>query len=357
MAKESTAPTLSEFAYVGRQSIKYGAVLLVVMIVGRTFLTAAVSYWRAVNPPPPPPPTVGFGILPPIEFPVTLDEDKPTSYKLETATGSLPSLGDRAPVYLLNRSVPSLLQDQESRAIANELNFIFPPDVLDPTKYRFSRTEPIQTVLDINIETKDFEISSDFFNRPELLAQSELPDQLEAVKRVKSMLQDTDLTPEDMATAAGETTYLKVVGTDVETALSFSDADVIEVRLRRNPILSKYKIFTPKNNQGNLYALVTGAFNGTDSVIKAEYHYQPIDYTQMHTYPIRTPQQAWQLLQGGEGYVVTKGEFDTATVRTVELGYFDTFDEQDYLQPIYVFEGDGGFMGYVPAIDPKFIQK
>jgi hypothetical protein len=61
-------------------------------------------------------------------------------------------------------------------------------------------------------------------------------------------------------------------------------------------------------------------------------------------------------MQAGEGYIVDKGENDRAVVRTVKLGYYDDFEEQEYLQPVYIFEGDGGFIGYVSALDPKFQQ-
>ena len=40
----------------------------------------------------------------------------------------------------------------------------------------------------------------------------------------------------------------------------------------------------------------------------------------------------------------------TATVRTVTLAYYDSLDPQNYLQPVFVFEGDDGFLAYVPAV-------
>jgi hypothetical protein len=87
-----------------------------------------------------------------------------------------------------------------------------------------------------------------------------------------------------------------------------------------------------------------------------ENNYHAVDYDQVHTYPLRDVQSAWRTLQAGEGYVAQRGLNDMAIVRQVYLGYYDDFEEQSYLQPVYVFEGDGGFLGYVPAIDPRYLQ-
>ena len=145
MATRSPQPnpvTLTSATRVGRQVVKYGTVALAVMIVGRMLLGAFVSFWRAVNPPPPPPPTVGFGLLPKLEFPEQGESDRPTSYRLETSLGNrLPELDtDRAKVFLMPRTAPSLLADQEAKQIAAAYGFIFQPDLLGSNNYRWTKT-------------------------------------------------------------------------------------------------------------------------------------------------------------------------------------------------------------------------
>jgi len=117
-------------------------------------------------------------------------------------------------------------------------------------------------------------------------------------------------------------------------------------------------MFTPEGYKGVISAILTGYFEGRDSIIDISYNYHTVDYEEIHTYPIRTSQSAWQLLQAGEGYIADKGTVDTAVIREVFLAYFDSYEEQEYLQPIYVFENkETGFLGYVSAVDPKLIQK
>ncbi len=356
MPEESTGPTLTQVAYIARQSIKFGGILLVVFIVGRTFLSAFSAYWTATHPPAPPPPTVGFGVLPALRFPVSATSERPTSYTLETATGTLPSFSDRAKVYLMLKSTPSLLDDEHAKQVAAAFDFVFAPEILSATQYRFLKTSPLEATLTINIVNNRFSLTTDYLSRPELLANSEVPDKIKAVSAVKSALSSANLLESDVATASGETIFMKAIGNDLTPALSFSDADYIQVDLKRDPIDGQYEGFTSNGEDGVIHAVVSGAFSGKNSIVELMNQYQAIDYTQVQTYPLRTTQQAWQILQSGEGYIAQKGENDTAVIRSVQLGYYESDEEQDYYQPIYVFEGDGGFIGFVSAIDPKYLQ-
>ncbi len=357
MPTTDTGPNLTNLTYVGRQAVKFGAIAIVALIVGRTLFSALYNYWLVLNPPAPPPPTVGFGLLPPIEFPEKDEAAKPKRYVLETANGTTPSFGDRAKVFFMPESSPSLLADQQAKKVAADYGFVFEPEVLGDREYRWNKSQPFDTILEMDIQNLHHTLSTDYLSRPELLAPKELPEGLAAVNRVKGYLSRVDLLPRDVATTAGETTYLKAVGGELEPAVSFSDADFIQVDLNRANIDSKYRMFTPKGYQGVIHAILTGAITGNNAVVYLEYHYQPVDYSQVHTYPLRSTQEAWKLLQAGEGYIAMPAKGDQAVVRDVFLGYFDSFDEQPYLQPIYVFAGDDGFLGYVSALDPKYMQQ
>jgi hypothetical protein len=354
MVQQAEGVTLTQVAYVSRQTVKFGLIFLVLFMVGRTFLSAFSAYWIATHPAPPPPPTVGFGLLPPLKFPARTQAEKPTSYQMETASGSWPSFGDRAKVFLMTKSVASLLDDEKAKAIAASFDFVFTPEVISSEVYRFAKTQPLSSTLELQIRTHDFTLTTDYLSHPELLTAKNVPDQSTAIEEVKSALSSAELLGKDLATSSGETVYLKALGTQLTPALSFSDADFAQVDLYRTPIDNQFRFYTPAGNKANIHAIVTGA--GTQRLVELNYHYQQIDYTQVHTYPLRSVQTAWKLLQSNEGFVATKGTADAAIVRKVSLGYYDDAQEQEYLQPIYVFEGDGGFIGYVSAIDPTYVQ-
>ena len=355
----SGGPTLTNVTYIARKAVVFGSIGLVTLIVGRVVLATAVAWWKALNPPPPPPPTVGFGILPAVAFPLQDSEEKPLSYRLETATGGLPEFPDRAKVFLVQHPAPSLLADEAAKSQAANYGYVFEPDKLPGSNYSWSKSSPIQSTLEYNIVSKHFTITTDYLSRPELLTAPNLPSSFEAVKQVKDFLKKGDLLGEDMATASGEVSYLKALGDELEPAVSPSDADFIQVDLNRTPIDMMYRMFTPNGFEGIVSAILTGGLSGKqeDGIVYITSGYSPIDYTQVHTYPLRSPNEAWKLLQAGEGYIATPAEGTAATVREVYLAYFDTPERQEYLQPIYVFYNpEDGFLGYVSALDPSFIQ-
>ncbi|MGD9129550.1 MAG: hypothetical protein PVJ09_03630 [Candidatus Woesebacteria bacterium] len=354
-ATDSSAPTLTNVARIGRQTIKFSIITLVVLIVGRMFLSAFISFWKAIHPEPPPPPTMGFGKLPAIVFPEQDPDQVPKSYRLELATASFPSFGDRAKVFLALKSAPSLLADQEARRVAQIYNFVFEPQVLDERTYRWTRSEPLESTFDLDIQNMHFVFKTDYLSRPDLILNKNLPDDFESVNLLKTFLRSANLLPEDVATSSGDISYLKSLGSELEEAVSLSDADFVKVDLNRYPIDGEFRMYTPGGYKGTITAIITGVLRGNDAILQMEYNYQAIDYLTVETYPLRSPQEAWKLLQAGEGFTLSDQKLEEAVIRNVYLAYFDSFVEQEYLQPIFVFEGDDAFLGYVPALDPRVV--
>lgn len=352
---EETGFTLTKMTQIGRVAVKATVLTLVGLMVGRVVVTGAYNYWKATHPDPPPPPTAGFGILPALSFPTQLASEKPTKYVLETPTGKFPSFEDRAKVFLMTHPEPSLLADETAKKTAEKLGFSGEPEVISSAFYRWTQTEPLVATLDLDINTLHFSLSTDYLSRPDLLYSKQLPTNFDAVRDVKGFLSSASLLPSDVATSSGTIQMLKAGASGFTPAVSLSDATVLQVDLHRSPIDDLYPIFTPEDNKGTISAIV-GVGGIRNSILSFTYAHHTVEYSQVHTYFIRSPDSAWALLKAGEGYIANKGKTDQATIRKVELGYFDTPEAQSYLQPIYVFSGDDGFLGYVPAVDPKYTQ-
>ncbi len=198
-------------------------------------------------------------------------------------------------------------------------------------------------------------MTTDYLSRPDILYADQLPTNFDAVRDVKNFLSSSGLLPADAATSSGTVKLLKSSGSDFVEAVSFSDADLLRVDLFRTPIDSAFEMFTPEGNKGTIHAVIgTGGLNG--SILQYSFAHHVVDYSQVHTYPLRTPSSAWQVLQAGEGYIAERGDTDRAVIRSVQLGYYDSPDPQSYLQPIYVFSGDDNFLGYVSALDPTVLH-
>jgi len=354
----SSAPTglnLTQVTYFGRQGLKVVAILIISLMVGRFLLNGFTAFWNAVNPPPPPPPTVGFGAIPALKFPSEAAGTKPKSYQLETATGGLPQFGDRAKVLLMPKQSSGLLDDENAKKIGSSLGFVFKPEVIGQNTYRWTKLEPLQSVLEMDLPTKHFALTTSYASRPDLLLNTVVPDTFTAVSSVKAFLQKATLLPQDIATVSGETKYLKAVGAELQEAVSYSDADYVQVELTRYPIDGEYFMVTPQGTKGTIHAIVGGGGStSTPRIIEMEMQHFAVDYSQVETYPLRSVQAAWKVVQAGEGYVAAGKPADIARIREVYLAYFDDFSAQDYLQPVFVFAGDDGVMVYVSAIDPKY---
>lgn len=354
---KDTGPNLTLINYYGRLLVKYGLAFLVFLMVGRVLWTAAVNYWVAMNPPPPPPPTVGFGVLPRLEFPPQSDEEKPEVYTLEMAYGLRDST-DRAKVFLMPKASINLLADDQVKQLAAKYGFIFAPELIADKLYRFTKVSPVDTSLEISAIDFTFSLRSNFLSRPDLLASSgKLPEEFEAVERVKRFVDISSLMGADIATAAGEVTFLKSIGGTLRQAYALADADFLQVDLSRSKVDGLYAFYTPVWPRGIISAKLTAAFAGNNSIVEMDYHYRGVDYLNFETYPLRGVRAAWQSVQAGEAFMLNPKQVQEAVIREVELAYYDHVESQAYMQPIYVFKGDQDFMAFVPAVSANYLSR
>ena len=356
MPQTSSGFTLTQAKTVSKNALLFGTLGLIGFLVFWFASGAFIRYWIATHPEPPPPPTVGFGILPAPAFPPVSDESKPKKYVLETPTGRLPEFPDRALVFFMPKNSPGLLDAQQAKQFAAKFEFVTEPELLDSKTQRKQKTQPLFTTLDYDVQDHVFSYKSDFSNRPELLLESELPTKFDAISEVKGFIAKGVKLQSDISTASGSFAFVKSVGADLVPAVSVSDANFVSVDIARTPIEGRYKTYTDRDGKSVIHALV-GNIKNAEKILQLDFYYYPIDYSIIHTYPLRPVKQAWDLFQGGEGYISHPVSTEQATVREVSLGYYDSTTPQMYLQPIYVFSGDNGFLGYVSAIEPEFLSK
>ncbi len=356
-SSSSAGPNLTGANYVGRLFVRYGLAFLIFLMVGRVLFNALVAYWQATHPAPPPAPTVGFGILPNLNFPSQDETDKPASYSLEMAYG-IEEITDRSKVFLITKSTANLLADERIKEIASIYGFIFTPENIADKTYRFTKNTPLDMSLEISSVDFTFSMKSNFLSRPDLLADKALlPEEFEAIDSVKEFVSSSNLLGADIASASGQVTFLRSIGGELRTAFSLSEADFLQIDLNRSPIDLVYKVYTSEWNKGIISAKLSSAFSSNNSIVEMDYYYRQVDYLNFETYPLRTAKSAWNLVQAGDAYVINGKNLKEAVIREVELAYYDSFDEQKYLQPIYVFKGDANFMAIVPAVSANYLSR
>ena len=114
------------------------------------------------------------------------------------------------------------------------------------------------------------------------------------------------------------------------------------------------RILPPGYDESYTYVIYTSTKER--NILEANYTFWPIAFDDYGTYPLKSTQEAWQELIDGTGYVIKQGNNDPEkiVIRNVYLAYFDSKEEQNYLQPIFVFEGDNGFIAYVAAVSSQW---
>jgi len=342
--------TLTETAFYSRIAFKWIGILLVAMMVGRVVWGMGVQIYKALNPEPPPPATIGFGKLPDLPFP---KKDVPTlTYHLETPTGGLPTFPDRVEVYFMPVEKPSLLALENAKVMAREFGFRNDPEQRSEILFRWQKDSPISTTLDMFIYRGNFVMSADWYLYPTYLQEKNLPSEQQALNDVRGQLQRGAIMGTDLMDGKYILSYLKASGGSYQETVSQSEADFIRIDLFRKTIKEEYEVVTSDPKQGVVRAILSGN-QQLGRLVYLEFNYYPVDYNTFHTYPLKPVSLAWNELQTGKAYIASIAQgAERVVVRRVTLGYFDSFEAQNYLQPVYIFRGDNGFEAHVPALLP-----
>ena len=346
--------TLTSVSYYTRKSVVYGSAGFVSLIIIRLIWGVFSVWWVKNHPPPPPPPTVAFGVLPAIKFPDGKDP-KQVSLKLETITGATPDLGPQTKVYFMPSYRANVLGLELATGLAAKLGFLFAPTRVDEQVYEWTREGTLPGTLSVNLVTGHFRLTT-LWHRDAQISTARAPTEAEAVKNAKRFLSSANLLDNDLDAGSTKVEYIQAGAGVYSSAVSQSDANFARVHLFR-AATEKIPVVTPNPNEGLVQVVVSG-ISSQKQIVEVIYRYSPVEYSRFATYPLRSTKTAWEILSSGQGYIPklipTHGQ---TVVRQVKLGYFDNSTPQEFLQPVYVFEGDNGFLGLVPAIDPKWLGK
>jgi len=344
--------SLTRTAISTRRGIRYGVYFIIFIIIGRAALLGAIKIYRYFFPVPPPPPTVAFGKLPTLPFP---DKPRPDglTFVIETPEGGLPTLPDQSKVYFMPKLSTQLLSLESAKTKAKQLGFSAEEAEVTETVYKFQSVKA-PAELQISIATGVFSIGYNLAEDPSPLERVPMTAEV-AASKVRSYLSGADLLPDDL-TGSVKSEYVKLENQKIVGAGSLSNANFVKINYFRKDY-DELPSLTFEPDKGNVWFIVSGDPLKEKMIIAAEYHYFPVDESKYSTYPIKTSQQAWEEFSQGKAYVAaigsnTKGQ--TVKIRRVYLAYYDAGVATNFYQPIIVFEGDRGFISYIPAVTAEY---
>jgi len=347
--------SLTETAYYTRRAINWMTLAVIVYFILRFFWGLFLPVLISLFPPKQPLPNHAFGKLPALQFPQPIASPSAEySFRLETIEGSIPKASESAVVYFMPKSPANLLALTRTQEFAKRLDF--DPNPIQETKniYRFNDAQFPLRRLRYDIISNNFIVRYAFEQDTGIFLERKLPSSDEAIAELKGLLQTYNLYIDDFRKGTSTISYFRLSADHLIPTTSLSTADSVRVDLFRRSI-GGLSVVTPYPNEGPISIMFSGSMNQKKRIVQFAYTYWPIDYDTMATYALKTSNQAWQELQDRKAYIAqypSKG--NTIVVRTVRVAYYDSFDPQTYLQPIFVFEGDEGFMAYVPAVAPPW---
>jgi len=233
------------------------------------------------------------------------------------------------------------------------LGFSGDPEKMDDQTYVFRHANNPAT-LTVDIIYNSYKYVYDWKSDAEILDEKALPNNEQAISETKTLWQNLGLLADDLANGRSKVTYWKLSGENLVTALALSEADFVRVDLFRSD-KDEVKIVTPGGDVSPVNVIFSGTTDQGKRIVEASYAYSRILDDNFSTYPLKTSESAWQELQAGQGFIA-KMAANNVVVRKVSLAYYESGQPQEFLQPVYVFEGDGGFMAYVPAVAGDYSQ-
>ncbi len=342
--------SLTDTAFYTRRAINWAILAVIAYILLKIFWSIFITIFLIIFPPQAAPPNHAFGKLPSLAFPATATPSAKLTFELQTISGDVPQASASANVYFMPKIAPNLLALNNAEDFATLLQFNPTPIQESKNIYRFNDPQYPLRRLRYDIVSGNFIVRYGFEQDPSIFTEKGLPSPDAVQQQAANDLQQYSLNKDDLTAGTMTTTFLKLNGTNLVPTTSISQSDAVRIDFFRGAI-GDMKIFTPNPDEAGVDIIYSGATENKKRILELAYTYWPIDLSTSATYGLITSTQAWQELQNGQGYVARKPTSgNIAVVRNIYLAYYDSYDPQTYLQPIFVFEGDNGFLGYVPAV-------
>ncbi len=318
-----------------------------------------MQYWKATHPIPIPPPDVKYGKIPSPAFTHVSTSSSGMKFSLETVEGGPPETTSAGKVYLMPKKLPSLLAADRAKSFATKLGFTNDPQLITPTNYLFTDPGDNLRTLSLDINTMNFLLKYDYQNNSDIFVKGGIISKDDAFNEVKTFIQLNNIF--DDSILKGKITYeLLSYNTQTKTffpASSLSDANALRINFFRND-LDGMRILPPQFNESYNHVLFNAGTTPNTRILEMSYSFWPISFDDFGTYPLKSGSAAWKDLTDGYALVVEMGNNspENIIIRKIYLAYYDSDQPQSYLQPIFVFEGDNGFVAYEPAITSNWLE-
>src|SRR3989344_6413588 len=339
--------------------------------------------WYAFFPPADLP-TVAFGYLDPLEFTEAPIVSSVPEYVLNTPTGRLPTdLKTSLAVYKYVSPSFSFSEGKRAQQDAATLGFSDTMRVSDLSSDLFTWQDvQFGGNLKIDTKTRTLELETPLANLGSLFPVEKYT-QTNAVAAARSLLQKVNRFNDKLYTSDmrgyQEVRFGKFSGTRVVEVDSIPETQIARVDFFRK--ILDFPILGPDPKQGLLQVYLRGpetkdAFPQLNFPHVRAYHWE-INTGDSATYPLTPIETVWEQISQNNGAIVNvtpqgaspfetplATRVDRVLINEVYFAYYDNITPQQFLQPVYVFEGNyttgaGAFCSitiYYPAVSSEYVR-
>lgn len=269
------------------------------------------------------------------------------TFRLETVTGSLPTLPRVAKVFAIEKREASFGLLEVVRTQAARVGFNGEPAEIAPGKFRFIDLANEKRVLTIEAISGNFVLDSDYLTNMEIIGRR--PKSAEdAIARARDFWGNFGIDTSEFADTT--TRYMRInSGRLVETP-SLSSANLVQVNFGRAP-LDGLRVIWPKQAEPGVSALVSG-----QEVVAAQSAILPIQRHKFATYPLKDVAGAFEELKAARAAANKTVNTSEVIILDVKLGYVESLANREFLEPVYMFLGLNDLIFYVPAVANLWIE-
>ncbi|HEX8966014.1 MAG TPA: hypothetical protein VF820_06310 [Patescibacteria group bacterium] len=341
---EATRKVLIGFA------IGIGSILFLIF-----FLRLLGTIKDTLFPTPPTPPTMSFGKLPSLTFPQSSISGSFT-YALNTISGTLPTLPDRATIYPIQQPQANLLSFDDAQKVLAQNGFSGSAVTVSSEEYQWQQATSPFLKITYNIVNHNFSITSNYLADPTVLAAINLPSQIQATSLSKAFLTNISSYPSDIDESKTSVQLYDIQNSTLVSAISLSNAKILQVNYFQNNINNLPIVYPDTPNSTMQISVAAGTTQ--PQVVAADFYHQVVQTDKSATYPIKTAQQAYDDLKANKGYIASyNGSGNSITIKNVYLAYYLGKAQQQYAMPVIVFQGDNNFYAFVSAITDAPVGK
>lgn len=290
-----------------------------------------------------------FGKIGPPEIPQST-MSAGLKFTLDTIQGQPVTATDTAKVFFLPQYNPRFGYSEKIYLMAKSFGFdteVVKHQLVGKTA-TFVDADKTLTIDISNFNYKfDRKVNNELFSSPQMTIPTKTIIENNAVDFLKKI----GRYPDELGKGTTNIIYLKYnpINQNLVNVEKSSQAQLVEVDFQR-PNIDNFDMVTPRFFTSQNYVVMI--FEGSDyTVIKSQIAFFEKSEEQVGAYRVKTGEEAWSELNSGLGFVVagTQGQ-KNIVIKSMKLSYFDPDIYQNYLQPVYVFLGEGDFVGYVPAV-------